>query len=436
MNPGDGLRVKQATMGMGAKPKQFPSDILFDIFSRLPIKTLLRFKCVSPLWCTIIDDPYLARLHRLQLRVEEPKVLVLEPMRKPAVPVFREDRSGILRFVNRKFNAYSLESCCNGLLCFTRIFLNCNHSPLFLVNLQRQQVVELSRPPCIGAPVHTSDDSDCRCSYGLGFDCATNTYKIVAVFFNGNPAGEDGHLCAQVYTLGVGGRGRGSSSSWRPVKGPPNCSFYERPEWERGFYEMPVYARGALHWLVKPKDFNIPWLFGPQSPYNDVPLHQLQWDLINIVYFDVGKEEFGLISPPRTTGMLPFHLVDLGGDLAVVTIAFHFWLIEIWVMNQKKEWVQEHEISLCNVNSNLPSIRVMGLFEDGEILVRVTWNSFLFYNPKNHALKRRRHYIPRVLSIEREVLCHNNKGTLLSLDMFREEGTTILSLDDIFQEEY
>ena len=427
MIPGDGLRVKQATMGMGAKPKQFPSDILFDIFSRLPIKTLLRFKCVSPLWCTIIDDPYLARLHRLQLRVEEPKLLVHEPMSKLAVPVFREDRCGILRFVNRKFNAYSLESCCNGLLCFTRLFLNCNHNPLFLVNLQRQQVVELPRPPCIGAPVHTSD-SVCRCSYGLGFDCATNTYKIVVVFFNGgNPAGQDGHLCAQVYTLG----GRGSSSSWRPVKGPPNCSFYERPEWERGFYEKPVYARGALHWLVKPQGYNVSWVYRPQLDDN-VALHQLQWDLVNIVYFDVGREEFGLISPPRT-GM-PFHLVDLGGDLAVVTIAFHFWSIEIWVMNQKKEWVQEHEISLCGVNSNLPSIRVLGLFEDGEILVRVNWKSFLFYNPKNHVLKRRRHYIPRVLRVEREVLCHNNMDTLLSLDMFREEGTTLLSLD-MFQEE-
>ncbi|XP_059430224.1 F-box protein At5g49610-like [Corylus avellana] len=430
MNPGEGLRVKQATYhGDGAKPKEFPSDILFDIFSRLPIKTLLRFKCVSPLWCTIIDDPYLARLHRLQC-VEKPKVLVLEPTRKPAVPVFREDRSGILRFVSRKLNAYSLESCCNGLLCFTRIFVNCNHSPLFLVNLQRQQVVELPRPPCIGTPwppVHTSD-SDCKCSYGLGFDCATNTYKIVVVFFSGNP-GQDGNLCAQVYTLG----GRGSS--WRPVKGPPNCSFYDKPECERGFYEMPVYARGALHWLVKPQGYNLPWLFKPPG-YNDVPSHEFQRDLINIVYFDVGKEEFGLISPPRSRTGTPFHLVDLGGDLAVVIIKYHFWLIQIWVMkeyDQKKEWVQEYKIYLDQVNSILPSIRVMGLFEDGEILVTVNWKSFLFYNPKTDVLKRRRHYIPRVFDFEREVLCHN-MGTLLSLDMFREEGSTLLSLD-MFQEE-
>ncbi|XP_059453390.1 F-box/kelch-repeat protein At3g06240-like [Corylus avellana] len=227
------------------KGKQFPSDVLYDIFSRLPIKTLLRFRCVSPLWCTIIDDPDLARTHRLR-RVEEPKILLMEPTYKPD-PVFREDRRGLLRFVNCQ--AYSLEGCCNGLLCFTRRFWNCNHSPLFLVNPQRQQVVELQRPPCKGAPWPPVHDSMCSCSYGLGFDCSTNTYKIVGLFFNDKNTGDDDDdLCAQVYTLG---RGRGSS--WRAVKGPPKATI-RSPKGH--FYGRPVYARGALHWLVRPGDYH------------------------------------------------------------------------------------------------------------------------------------------------------------------------------------
>ncbi|XP_059430230.1 putative F-box protein At1g47790 [Corylus avellana] len=257
-------------MGMAAKQKQFPLDVLFDIFSRLPIKTLLRFRCVSPLWCTIIDDPDLASTHRLR-RVEEPKILLLEATHKPLDLVFREDRSGLLRFVSGKA-AYSLEGCCNGLLCFTRPFWYYNHSPLFLVNPQRQQVVELQRPPCKGAPWPPVHDTVCSCSYGLGFDCSTNTYKIVGVFFNGKNAGDDDDdLCAQVYTLG---RGR---SSWRAVKGPSKTTIRNR----KCIHGRPVYACGALHWLVMHIHNN-----GVHLQYK-------------IVYFDVGKEEFGLIYPPR-----------------------------------------------------------------------------------------------------------------------------------------
>ncbi|GMI63768.1 CONSTITUTIVE EXPRESSER OF PR GENES 1, CONSTITUTIVE EXPRESSER OF PR GENES 30 [Hibiscus trionum] len=41
----------------------FLSDLIPDILCRLPVKTLLRFKCVSKSWCSLIDDPHFAKLH-------------------------------------------------------------------------------------------------------------------------------------------------------------------------------------------------------------------------------------------------------------------------------------------------------------------------------------------------------------------------------------
>lgn len=40
-----------------------PPDIMMDILSRLPGKSLLRFKCVSKPFCSLIDSPELIKLH-------------------------------------------------------------------------------------------------------------------------------------------------------------------------------------------------------------------------------------------------------------------------------------------------------------------------------------------------------------------------------------
>ncbi|KAI8535748.1 hypothetical protein RHMOL_Rhmol10G0197900 [Rhododendron molle] len=40
-----------------------PQEILTDILSRLPVKFLCRFKCVSRSWKTLISSPYLAKTH-------------------------------------------------------------------------------------------------------------------------------------------------------------------------------------------------------------------------------------------------------------------------------------------------------------------------------------------------------------------------------------
>jgi len=74
---------------MGAR--QFPADMLFDIFSRLPIKSFMHFRCVSPAWHIIIDDPCLAYMHQLRCP-DESKVLLLDPPKhEPADVMLKED---------------------------------------------------------------------------------------------------------------------------------------------------------------------------------------------------------------------------------------------------------------------------------------------------------------------------------------------------------
>ncbi|KAI3893884.1 hypothetical protein MKX03_025216, partial [Papaver bracteatum] len=38
-------------------------DILINIFVRLPVKSILQFRCVSKAWCKLLKDPYLVKKH-------------------------------------------------------------------------------------------------------------------------------------------------------------------------------------------------------------------------------------------------------------------------------------------------------------------------------------------------------------------------------------
>ena len=345
---------------------QFPSDILFDIFSRLPIKSLFRFKCVSPLWSNIIDDPCLAYMH-LTRCVQESKILLLDHHHTPDVTfteagVFLKANMNLVpKFANSK--AYFLEGCCNGLLCFTK---GCDDSVLVLFNPLRQEVLAL--------PPSTSSPPLGKRKYGLGFDCLTNKYKIVSVFFReGGYENPDYNLGAEVYTLGT--------SSWRTIsKGPPFP-----------LIGKPIFACGALHWLVNSHD-----------ALKD-----------KIVSFDVGKEEFGLISLPK---IWVGHLFDLGANLAMVDLSSDTH-IEIWVMKEyeKKEWIKEYKIDI-NAPMGMPNnslIEVIGLWELGEILLKY-YESLFSYNPRTGELRYIQ--IPG-LSNNTEVLCHI--GNLLSISRFQ-----------------
>ncbi|GMN36496.1 hypothetical protein TIFTF001_006070 [Ficus carica] len=44
----------------------FPPEIITDIICRLPVKDLLRYRCVSKSWRSMIDGPDFIKLHSKQ----------------------------------------------------------------------------------------------------------------------------------------------------------------------------------------------------------------------------------------------------------------------------------------------------------------------------------------------------------------------------------
>ncbi|PWA98378.1 F-box domain-containing protein [Artemisia annua] len=146
-------------------------------------------------------------------------------------------------------------------------------------------------------------------SYGLGFDICTNTYKMVCVVLQEQiwPTNFDmvsESLCTMVHDLGT--------DSWREIPQTPSY-----PITGEG-----IFANGCLHWLVSHLEYREP---------NEQR---------KVVWFDVTKEEFGLIDTPKYQAQGDWiyeALVELDGDvgLAYNNVGHS---VDIWVLN-KNEWV-------------------------------------------------------------------------------------------------
>ncbi|KAA8549844.1 hypothetical protein F0562_001528 [Nyssa sinensis] len=291
---------------------ELPFDIIINIFSRIPVKSLLQLRCVSKLWCNFIDHPSLANMH-LKQAAEEPTILLLsEPTRKSntifQVHLVKQD-CNILKACENPIGKFdlngccSLESSCNGLFCFVK-YAN-QQSSVLLLNPLRKDHVQLAT---------TTSLWPCYTKYGLGFDGSTQKYKIVHVFFQElDSTCSHYNLGVEVFTMGT--------KSWREISKAP-------PYPIRG---KAVFAHGALHWIVHP-------LFAGDNLKRDL-----------IVSFDIEKEEFNLTPHPgfQFKDCKLFHLVDLNGDLSLVDLSSNTD-IEIWVLKDydKKVWVKEYRIEI------------------------------------------------------------------------------------------
>ncbi|CAK9184369.1 unnamed protein product [Ilex paraguariensis] len=325
---------------------ELPLDIVFDFFSRIPIEMLFRFRCVSKLWCNMIDHPSLAIMHITRATEGPTPLLLSDPMPgKSTMSIYLAREKGrtletrVNPLVEFDLNSFHTEGSCNGLLYFAEF------AGEGIVTLSNPLRREFQRLP----PIKILSPNLRRFkTYGLGFDISTNTFKMICVFLvtlNSEASGYS--LGTLVHTL--------KTSSWKEISEVP-------PYPIRG---KPVFAYGALHWIVDP-------LFVS---------HNL------IVSFDVGKEKFNSISLANfdSKDSNLFRLVDLNGDLGMTDLSSNE-KIEIWVMKDyaKKEWVRKYIIYIGAPDGKPDNghIEVVGLWKHGEILLRSSEGYFFYSKEK------------------------------------------------------
>ncbi|KAF9602566.1 hypothetical protein IFM89_029865 [Coptis chinensis] len=284
----------------------FPSDVLLDILSRLPLKSLSNFRWVCKTWYNVIHHPRFAMKHYVHaLQNRSPCIVitvdkgvdylvdhqVFDNHQVSTVPYSLELCDSVRLF------RYQVISSVNGLICYCDYFLcdPCIHESYYSCNPITQEHILLPEPP---------KNKNCSIVFSrFGFDSINDKYKVIQILQHSDYKYE-----AQIYTLGSG--------RWRKLKSPPSDVLVCPPN---------VFVNGYLHWL------------GEDCLENFV-----------ILIFSMSTEEFSIIQPPLAINLIY-------GDQELVVLDEHLCLVrfsrdqlDIWKMKDhgnQNSWTQEYCLS-------------------------------------------------------------------------------------------
>ncbi|KAL4607345.1 hypothetical protein ACB092_09G166700 [Castanea dentata] len=338
-----------------------PDNVVFDILTRLPVKSLIRFRCVSQSWNSTITNPIFITKH-LDLayslsNINNNGYLLFTPLRNFLDPTPSQEWTTFVCNINRTLTQISkfeipfpndLIGFCNGMFCLAAYNDDSDEEDLrrslYLWNPSIRKLKKLiaTRP------------SD-RAIFGFGYHPQNNDYKILRVTFavqrvTRKPAE------AEVYTL--------STDSWRKAvisvesfsgsDSGPNGSV------DQVYLPTRLSFNGALHFIAFSGDHKF------------------------ILSFDINDERFREILLPQNylEGIVKHfeRLAMFRGSLALIVFGEDLLemsdICHIWVM-------KEYGVVESWARKSVPMKRVAEFFSctiNGELLIeRLTpYQSFLF----------------------------------------------------------
>ncbi|CAL5391071.1 unnamed protein product [Camellia sinensis] len=152
-------------------PEELPTQIIVEILSRLPIKTLFHCLLVCKDWFFSISDPYFAKLHLSR----SPISLLIKPIYRNhpestqprLIDLQCETQLKFSSKINFPILEHQTVTSCNGLLC-----LSCISNPIYKCNPILGEYITL--------PISTYDGKQQhRTITAFGFSPMTNQYKVL-----------------------------------------------------------------------------------------------------------------------------------------------------------------------------------------------------------------------------------------------------------------
>ncbi|XP_050245379.1 F-box/kelch-repeat protein At3g06240-like isoform X8 [Quercus robur] len=291
--------------------ERLPDDVVFDILSRLAVKSLMRFRWVSKSWNSIITDPIFITKH---LNLNKAKSLSNNdnngyllysdydedgpgPRRKDlGTAVCNSDRTftEISRF-QIPFLWVSIVGFCNGMFCLNGYV----DRVIYLWNPSIKMFKSLS------PPLNKSDND--KQILGFAYHSENNDYKILRIvsYYEESALSTE----AQVYTL--------STDSWRRF-----VLLFGFGSIDYTYRNPCLFFNGALHAIAYTKEHNY------------------------ILRFDVNDETFQtIILPEEDYNLYECSLVVFKGSLAMNMIGCLDFDIYLWVMREYgvvDSWTEIH----------------------------------------------------------------------------------------------
>ncbi|KAL8109136.1 F-box protein At2g34280-like [Apium graveolens] len=363
-----------------------PVHLIYTIFIRIPIKSLLQLRSVSKSWCKIIDNPVFALVqydcgeveqNTLLYRTKDSTWTTLYSAAGRDIEEARMIHAANVPMV--KFPATSIyHSCygfCNGLMYIAENFFNTRR--ILVINPLKSQFTTL--PPLPLKEYYCWNS--CWTAIGLGFDSLTKSFKMVYSYQRSSSV-----YCTLVHTLGT--------TSWREVPGVPAC-YCMRPDYKS------VFVRGSLHWMMNPS-----------------MIENCQG---RILVFDVSKETFEVILHPELCfeghSDKLLRLMDIKENLGMLDLS-RDEQIDIWVMDyEKKSWGREYIIDITIVGDEIhvDVSQVIGVWKQDEILFYFgepyKYMKYWSYNMRTGKIKEREDLNTNA----QEAQVYSLKGSLLTI---------------------
>nr|GMC82721.1 putative F-box protein At3g52320 [Ipomoea batatas] len=286
-----------------------PQEILMEILSKLPAKSLVRFRCVSKSFAALIADHDFGVLNRsfsLTLPSRAGFLISIE-VQPPHPPPYRRvyytlnfsdqenpRRRGMLQANRVGFlgaEPFLLSSSSDGLICVSKF-----NGDVDVCNVSTGQRIFLPRL------IRYRD-----CALLLGYDSQSKRYKVLmSVEKKIDRESTDYEYKQWIFTVGV-------DRSWREIKNydsfpfyPINCYRYNYYS-NNGVYNSSVYIDSVIY------SYNM------ETKYSE-------FRILHIVAFDIGCESFSVITLPDEVSSQSYlflqksALLEVGGRLAMVLI--------------------------------------------------------------------------------------------------------------------
>ncbi|KAG4941562.1 hypothetical protein JHK87_045433 [Glycine soja] len=183
----------------GVRSVFLPQELIIEILLRLPVKSLVRFKCVCKLWLSLISDPHFAISHFEQAAIHNERLVLLAPcareFRSIDFNASLHDNSASaalkLDFLPPKPYYVRILGSCRGF-----VLLDCCQS-LHVWNPSTGVHKQVPRSPIVS-------DMDVRFFtflYGFGYDPSTHDYLVVQA--SNNPSSDDYATRVEFFSLGA-----------------------------------------------------------------------------------------------------------------------------------------------------------------------------------------------------------------------------------------
>ncbi|XP_047313144.1 F-box/kelch-repeat protein At3g23880-like [Impatiens glandulifera] len=354
-----------------------PDEMVIEILSRLPVKSLLRCRSVCRVWHDVIDSPKFvehqmyrsaslcgrnrigpllfqrANLQTLNFSLtllHSDTLAVAEEVKIPASIPSSFDGSSY----------WSVIGSCNGLVAISIFPIgvfqsNRDVDRVVIWNPATKQIRELPTPIIVERQL---------LDYGFVYLSSVEDYKVVRIVSRGNLGGMNGDFSIRVEVYSM------QSDSWREIDTGSICPIIMH-SMRFMIHSSGVAVKGILHWPV----------FFPSASHSN--------DTGSIISFDMVHELFREIQMPDAFSVSfdsRLRILELNGLLALASsTSRESTLIDIWVMREygnSESWSKVMSFG----GADCMNIWFLGSWINGEVILGGKWrerNHLMLFEPSS-----------------------------------------------------